>query len=372
MRALYSLELAALVKELKPMEGFRISRFYEIGDGRFLLRLRNGEERMNVQCILPYAIFSTDYSPQGVEPTSFALAARKRAEGARIESVGQLNNDRIVVIGLSKGGDVSNLILELFGRGNLIVTDSAMQITLAYSMHNFKDRSVRVKSEYKPPSGAPLDFINHDNVRNAIAETQHKDREAEALPALTRGIGIGTLYIEEALGRAGVPPERKISEISKKGFDLIADSIIAIIKECTDSQSPTLYMKDGAIVDFSLCPIRKYAQLGATKADSVQALLDAFYSQQVPVEAVKSREALELEKSLAKQRALLNQLDVEIGKCREGADVVMRNLNSINALVGFMRQNKRATKEEAQAAAQEIRILDVNLKDKTVRIDIGA
>src|SRR5271157_1645019 len=157
MRALCSLELPVLIKGLKSLEGFRISKFYDAGNSRFFFRLRKGDEKLNVQCILPYTFNITEYAPQNLESTGFAAAARKRIEDYLIERIEQLNNDRIVLVRLKKGDTQSNIILELFGRGNLILTDAAMKITLVHTPHDFKDRSVRVGATYKPPSSFNID-----------------------------------------------------------------------------------------------------------------------------------------------------------------------------------------------------------------------
>ncbi len=371
MRALCSLELPALIKELKSLEGFRINRFYDAGNGRFFFKLRKGEERVNVQCLLPYTFNITEYLPQSSEPTGFATAARKRIEDAVIESIEQLNNDRIVLISLRKGDANGKVIIELFGRGNLILADDAMRITLAHLSHDFKDRSVRVGAAYKPPSGVPLDVLDLSRVHAEIKKVQQNGgRDAEALSVLVRAVGIGKLYIEEALARAGISPDTKVSNIDANGFDLIMQHVGGIINECTNAQQPTLYSKDDVLMDFSLCGMKKYAELSAQKVQSFQALLDTFYNQQMPAEVHESREAKELEKSIEKQRSLLTQLDVENAECKAGAGLIMRNLHSINAIIDFLRQNRHATKEDAQAIAQGIRILDVNLKDKSVRIEL--
>lgn len=302
MRGLHSFELAALAKELKSIEGFRISRFYETAEARFLMKLRKGDERTALQCILPYFINRTEYVPQGMEPTAFAAAARKRIEGALIESIEQLDGDRIVVIKLRKGEEDYHIVIELFGRGNLIVTDTAMKILLVYSAHNFKDRSVSPGTTYKPPSGART----------------------------TPGQG----------------------EAEPEGLE------------------PTLYVKDGVAVDFSLRPEDKYKSLEARRFESVQDLLGAYYGMQAPAEAKKSKEVEALEKSMSRQKALIASLDKEITDCKMEADAVMRNLHGINALISFLKQNRHATKADAQGAAEGIKILDVNLKEKTVRIEM--
>jgi predicted ribosome quality control (RQC) complex YloA/Tae2 family protein len=370
MRALCSLELPALIEGLKSLEGFRINRFYDAGNGRFFLRLRKGEEKVNVQCILPYTLNITEYVPQSSEPTGFASAARKRIEDFVIDSITQLNNDRIVLISLRKGETRGAAIIELFGRGNLILVDGTMRITLAYMSHDFKDRSVRPGAVYGPPSGVPLDVLDLRTINAEIKGVRQREPDSEVLAALTRAVGIGKLYVEESLARAGIGADTKVCDIEESGFDSIAQHAAAVITECMNARSPTLYAKDGVLVDFSLCSIKRYAGLQVQKPPSFQNLLDAFYNQQVPAEAQKSHEAEELEKSLEKQRAFMSRIDAESAECTASAGLIMRNLHRINAIIDFLRQNKHATKEDAQAAAQGIRILNVNLKDKTVSIEI--
>jgi predicted ribosome quality control (RQC) complex YloA/Tae2 family protein len=370
MRALCSLELPILIRELKPLEGSRIGKFYDAGDSRFFLRLRKGEDKFNVQCMLPYALNTTEYVPQNPEPTSFAAAVRRRIEDAVIEAIGQLNNDRIVVMELRRGVERCKIIFELFGKGNLVITDGSMRITLVYAPHDFKDRSVKVGSDYKPPEGANLDVLDVEKVDAEIRGVQHKERDAEILPALAKSASIGKLYIEEALARAGISGDTAVQDIGSEGFERIIEHTNRVIKECAEAPAPSVYFKDGIPVDFSLCSIGKYSGLQSQRLDSLQNALDVFCNQQAPAAAKESQEAKELEKSIEKQRALIASLEAEAAGCSAGADIVMRNLHPINALINFLKQNRHATKEDAQAVAQGIKILDVNLKDKSVRIDI--
>lgn len=371
MRALCSLELPALMKELKSLEGFRINRFYDAGNGRFFFKLRKGEEKVNVQCILPYTLNITEYLLQNSEPTGFATAVRKRIEDTVIESIDQLNNDRIVIMSLRKGDSKSIVIIELFGRGNLIIADDVLRITLAHMSHDFKDRSIRIGATYKTPSGVPLDVLDLSRVHAEIKKVQQSvEKDADVMSALMRSVSIGKLYLEEVLARAGIAPDTKIGTIDSSGFNLITQHVDGIINECTNAQQPTLYANGDVLMDFSLCSIKKYAEFSAQKVSSFQNLLDTFYNQQLPSEVQKSHEVQELEKSLEKQRSLISQLETESAECAARAGLIMRNLQSINIIIDFLRQNRHATKEDAQAVAQGIRILDVDLKEKSVRIEL--
>ncbi len=151
MRSINSQELGILVDELAGISGFYIDRFYEIDEGRFRLKVSKKGEQANLQIILSRAIGRTDYVETREKPTDFAVATRKRIEGFMIDSVTQLNGDRIVVIALHKGESHVNIILEMFGKGNFIITDEQKMITLAYDAHEYKDRSIKPGLEYMPP-----------------------------------------------------------------------------------------------------------------------------------------------------------------------------------------------------------------------------
>ena len=152
MRTISMQELSALVAELRWMEGFFIDKFYELGKGRFRLRLsRKGEQQANVQIILSRTFNRTQYIEQRDEPTPFAMAIRKRLTGFMIEKVEQYNKDRIILLALKKGDERTNVVVEMFGTGNLIIADKDMKITLVYEPHEYKDRKIKIGETYAPP-----------------------------------------------------------------------------------------------------------------------------------------------------------------------------------------------------------------------------
>jgi predicted ribosome quality control (RQC) complex YloA/Tae2 family protein len=118
--------------------------------------------------------------------------------------------------------------------------------------------------------------------------------------------------------------------------------------------------------------MKKYESMPAQKVQSFQGVLDFFYNQLAySEEAVQeSQEAKELKKSIERQMSLIAGVDAESAEFAAKAGVIMRNLPAINAIIDFLRQNRRATKDDVQAVAQGIKILDVNLKEKSVRIEL--
>ncbi len=140
-----------MVNELQEFVGFYVDRFYELGDGRFRIKLSKKGAQANLQIILSHTINKTKYIEKGEQPTDFTMAVRKRIEGFQIKSIKQLNNDRIVMLELKKGDSEANLIAEMFGGGNLIITDNTMGMLLVYKRRQFKDRTMAPHLEYKAP-----------------------------------------------------------------------------------------------------------------------------------------------------------------------------------------------------------------------------
>ncbi len=151
MRVLSATEIQVLVGELQKLVGFYIEKVYEVGENRFRIKVKKDKEQANIQVILSHAINRTSYVERMEQPSDFTMAVRKRVGGFRIDSIMQVNDDRIVIMELRKEKTERDMILEMFGAGNLIITDSSMKIELAYRQRQFSDRKVANGMEYKAP-----------------------------------------------------------------------------------------------------------------------------------------------------------------------------------------------------------------------------
>ena len=151
MRVISASEIYVLAQELRELAGFHMEKFYEMGEGRFRIKMKRDKTQANLQIILSHTINKTNYIERTGQPSNFAMAVRKRIEGFRIESIKQINGDRIVLMALKKGEAELNLVIEMFGSGNLVITDSSMRITLAYRQRQFSDRRVSHDMEYRAP-----------------------------------------------------------------------------------------------------------------------------------------------------------------------------------------------------------------------------
>ncbi len=305
MRGITSEELAVIVDELQEFAGFYIDKFYEVADDRFRLKMSKNKVQANIQIILSHAINRTEYIEKQDMPTNFASAVRKRIEGFQIREIRQLNYDRVVVFVLGKGEATLNMIVEMFGKGNLIITDENMRILLAQKVQESRDRNIKNGFDYKPPTQA----------------TNYRFEKP-----------------------AGI--------------------------------KPIIYRSGGKAVDYSIRELEKYAGLEAQGFGTLQEALDQFYFEN-PIGAGKEenteqkRRIEELENSIKKQEKLLGNFDREIEDNKEMGRTLLEKMNSINALIGSARADRRITREGLQRQFPDVKILNVDLKNKKVRIEIG-
>ena len=368
MRQLYTIELIALVKELQSLAGFYLDKFYESEENTFRFSLSRKGEKTDVRCVLPYSIGKTEYIEQAEEPTNFATAVRKRISGFVIDAIEQYNNDRIILIKFRKGEETISVILEMFGQGNLIVADEDMKALLVYKPHTFKDRTVQTNSKYTPPSSSNINILDAKAVEERIKKIGEEKSES-ILESISKNVGIGKLYTEDALLKLGVDPKSKVSTL-KERLPEIARSINQEIKDCVESKTVNIYKKDGKMIDFSLCEISKYAESERTKCGSLQEALDLAYQNSSQHVTLKNEEVEGLKVSIGRQKAMLDEIDQQIADNKKIGDTILNNMQQINELIKEAKENRHITKEQLQKLSKSIKILDINLKDKTMTVEL--
>ncbi|MEM3827480.1 MAG: NFACT family protein [Candidatus Micrarchaeaceae archaeon] len=374
MREITTIEVSALVNELQSIRGFYFDKFYEVGRGRFRFRLSRQGEKEELLCILKHALNLTHYIEKGKQESNFYAAVRKRITGYKIERIEQLNEDRIIKITASRGEEEIGIVFEMFGKGNLLIVDKDMKILLAYTQAEFKDRSVRSGILYQPPQSkaVPLSMANSQSVLRIISEC--KDKSTGITAFLSKSMNIGALYIENAIAGSGVNTKEEVDKVSGEEAARIAESIAAI-KRYTTAPEPIVYRANGNAVDYAICSISKYEGLASIEAQHVGSLQEALdiYYHEITEENNRPEEAGEIKairKSLERQRELLKSVEEEEEHSRKAGETIFKNMELLNKVISELREKKRISVEELQNMFPEIKIIGLDLKDKTVTIEL--
>ncbi len=369
MREIASIEIHALVRELAPLEGSFFRKFYDLGDGAFKFTLSKERKNRILYINLLRAFNETEFSEEAESATQFAIAVRKRLDGTRLKSITQRGSDRIIVMEF-EGKQVYKLIFEMFGKGNLVVVNGTGKIELVYSPVRQKDRDVLPNREYKFPESGGIPFDEAGDKLDDILEKAGAS-DARIITELSGQINLGPMYLEDVLLTAGINPKEKASATTGSHRKL-REALLSFLRE-TENPRPAIYTRGGESVDYSLVPLKKYADLERIEYASLGALLDTLYlSERSKVrDDRKGEELKEARSNVEKQIEAAKRLKVESEESAKEAHLMLMKMKEINEIIAYMRANRRATAEELQGAFKNVKIKNIDLKNKTVTIEIG-
>ncbi|MDE1873737.1 MAG: NFACT family protein [Candidatus Micrarchaeota archaeon] len=239
IRPLSSQELGVIAKELGILEGSHFKSFYELREGSFLITFSKERRETAVYVNLASTVNITEFKERDTKPTEFALSLRKRLDGSRVEGVEQHGSDRILVIGFG-GKEEKRLIIEMFGRGNLLLLDKDGVIEQVYAGRDFSERSVKRGALYafpqqrgRPAPGSKSERLAEVGGRyqtlSALLDSEYmQERSSEENPEKAREL--------EELGASVEKLKRQIDEMREKGkeYKEVANGIFARMREINE------------------------------------------------------------------------------------------------------------------------------------------
>lgn len=290
--ALDGLVVHAIVHELQSCVGSRIHKIYQpdVHDILFHLRIQRSNKKLllSAQPTYPRVHFTDESFNNPAEAPMFCMLMRKHCENGIIESVKQIDMERIIHIDIqhrNELGDIGHkrIIIELMGRhSNLILLDpetnhiygSVQHVTPAISSH----RVVLPGATYTPPPEQhktnPLTATEHD-IETILTESETLDlRPAQQIVASFSGIS--PLVAAELMYRS----EASQTSIAT-AFTQMLDHIRA------HRYAPTIHHAERK----SFFSVIELTHIGGEQHayDSISECLQAFYTQKAERDTVKQR-----------------------------------------------------------------------------------
>ena len=234
-----SVEYVHLVREFEELVDGRINKVYH-DDGFFLFPVYTGSRRTNLVLDVPRVAYFTDNKPSFGRPGGFCMFLRKRISNCRVTGVEQVGFDRILKFSLETKDSSYLLFVEMFGKGNLILTDSDRKIISAYDNVAYKDRAVRGGVVYELPELQPdVRALSEE----AFAEFFGSD---ECVKVLASDVGLGGEYAELVCSRAGV--DKTLVDVDAS---LLRDEVLRLLEvsepQHTDSLAYPVRVLDDAV-----------------------------------------------------------------------------------------------------------------------------
>ena len=222
-----SADVAAVVAELsggpKSILDSKIGKIYQPASGEIRINLyvfHKGRDNLFIEAGKRIHL-SKHFKESPTLPQAFPMLLRKYLAGGRIVSVEQHDFDRIVKIGIERGGIKNTLIVELFARGNVLIVDSENKIILPMNPVTMKDRRLRSGEIYELPEAqlSPVEAKVSD-LLDAFSKST-----ADIVRTIATRFNLGGVLAEEACARAGIDKSKPAKEATVEDAEGLRDAL---------------------------------------------------------------------------------------------------------------------------------------------------
>ncbi|KMZ05777.1 nuclear export mediator factor NEMF homolog [Drosophila simulans] len=174
------------VAELQKLVGWRVNQIYDVDNKTYLFRMQGtgAVEKVTLLIESGTRFHTTRFEwPKNMAPSGFSMKLRKHLKNKRLEKVQQMGSDRIVDFQFGTGDAAYHVILELYDRGNVILTD--YELTTLYILRPHTE-------------GENLRFAMREKYPVERAKQPTKELEPEALVKLLENARNGD-YLRQIL-----------------------------------------------------------------------------------------------------------------------------------------------------------------------------
>jgi predicted ribosome quality control (RQC) complex YloA/Tae2 family protein len=396
-RALTSVDLAALVTELRRHAGAKVDKAYLYPDDLLRLKMRDfdaGRLELLAEVRDPKRVHlaAQERVPDAPgRPPNFAMMLRNRVSGADFEDVEQFEFDRILTFRFERGDATTLVVVELFGDGNVAVLNEDREVVSCLDTVRLKSRTVAPGSQYGYPASR-FDPLTATRERfGAVMD----DSDTDVVRTIATQLNFGGLWGEELCTRAGVEKALDIADATDDEYDdlwRVIEDLRTNLKE--GDLDPRLYRDDeGEVVDATPVPLEEHEHLESERFETFNEALDTYFHEleresEEPADPTSDRPDFEAEiarkqRIIEQQEGAIENFEEQAETEREKAELLYAHYDTVDEVIRTVRSAREedvpwddiaATLEEGAErgipAAEAV--VDVDGSDGTVTLALGA
>lgn len=338
-------DIRAILPEIREVaHGAFINNVYQY-NGTFVLKVHKSSVGTRQILIEPgRRIHLTRYRRDAPRlPPEFCMVLRKYLRNRVITNIEQYDLDRIVIFEV--GGEENNykLIVELFGKGNIILVDPDDEIFIALHYKKMRDRDVVPNAVYQfpPQRGRDILAVEMEHLEDVI-----QDSDTSLIRALTRGFNIDSLSCEEVCALAGISATESVENITKEQISDLHRGFKEYLKKIEGgaNEPRIIFDEDGEYVSFVPFRFETYVDMPQEVFESYSQVIDEFFGfPEIEKEIDKKEEALKeererLETIIEKQKENMDALADEASLLRETGEAMYANFQEITEILHTIEQ----------------------------------
>ena len=333
---LSGIELHYLVNKIssKITSSYYVSNISSITKNSILLKLHHPTESDINLIVSTKGIWITSKKYKQMEENQLLSILSREIERAKINSVSQPGSERIFFLHvINKDNKERKLVVEIFGKGNIILCDESMKILWILNPVEVRHRILKTGLEYvlPPNRGEDVFQISLEGMKKS-RDTQPEN--TDLVRWLAKCTSLPRKYLEEILLHSGISA-KYANNLSDNDVQIIYDKTKEITSKVIDetNHEPSIMVdKLGLAIDAS--PIVMSGDSNAKKVESYMDGIDQVLSNEIISigRSLKTEETdrkiLELEHDLEEQNKAKTQVITRSQNLRRVAHELM-NLSSM-------------------------------------------
>ena len=333
---LSGIELHYLVNKIssKITSSYYVSNISSITKNSILLKLHHPTESDINLIVSTKGIWITSKKYKQMEENQLLSILSREIERAKINSVSQPGSERIFFLHfINKDNKERKLVIEIFGKGNIILCDESMKILWILNPVEVRHRILKTGLEYvlPPNRGEDVFQITLEGMKKS---RQTQPENTDLVRWLAKCTSLPRKYVEEILLHSGISA-KYANNLSDNDVQIIYDKTKEITSKVIDetNHEPSIMVdKLGLAIDAS--PIVMSGESNTKKVESYMDGIDQVLSNEIISigRSLKTEETdrkiLELEHDLEEQNKAKTQVITRSQNLRRVAHELM-NLSSM-------------------------------------------
>jgi len=333
---LSGIELHYLVNKIssKITSSYYVSNISSITKNSILLKLHHPTESDINLIVSTKGIWITSKKYKQMEDNQLLSILGREIERAKINSVSQPGSERIFFLHfINKDNKERKLVIEIFGKGNIILCDESMKILWILNPVEVRHRILKTGLEYvlPPNRGEDVFQITLEGMKKS---RQTQPENTDLVRWLAKCTSLPRKYVEEILLHSGISA-KYANNLSDNDVQIIYDKTKEITSKVIDetNHEPSIMVdKLGLAIDAS--PIVMSGESNTKKVESYMDGIDQVLSNEIISigRSLKTEETdrkiLELEHDLEEQNKAKTQVITRSQNLRRVAHELM-NLSSM-------------------------------------------
>ncbi|XP_069806622.1 ribosome quality control complex subunit NEMF [Dendropsophus ebraccatus] len=212
-----TIDIRAVISELSDsLLGMRVSNVYDVDTKTYLIRLQKPDAKAVLLVESGIRIHTTEFEwPKNMMPSGFAMKCRKHLRSRRLVSIKQLGVDRIVDFQFGSDEAAYHLIVELYDRGNIVLTDYQYLILniLRFRTDEADDVKFAVREHYPVDNAKAREPLLTMERLKEILESAQKGDQLKRI--LNPHLPYGATVIEHCLLESGLSSNVKVEQLTE-------------------------------------------------------------------------------------------------------------------------------------------------------------